>query len=116
MPKCSIYGSLSNLKLSELCELKKHWLTSMSSIIRKAKDLGCISQDRFTYLNIELSRRGWKTNEPFEVFIDEPTIYQVAYKKHKEDLSYDQDNFIRGFTLPIDVIRGLFEEKSKIIN
>lgn len=113
MPKRSIYGSLNNLKLSDLGELKKYWLTSMSSIIRRAKDLGCISQDRYTYLNIELSRRGWKTNEPFEVSIDEPTIYQVAYKMHKEDLSYDQDDFIRGFSLPINVISALFEEKNK---
>jgi Zn-dependent peptidase ImmA (M78 family) len=104
---------LVNLKLSDLSTLKKYWLTSMASIIRRAKDLGCINQDRYSYFNIELSRRGLKKNEGIDVFIDKPSNYKVAYRMHKEDLSYDQDDLIRGFSLPIDVINSFFEEQNR---
>lgn len=104
MPQEHIKNSLRNLKLSDLAELKMYWLTSMASIIRSAKDCGSITKDRYRYLNIELSRKWGRKNEPVNVFIDEPKLFKTAYKMHKNDLEYSDSELADAFGLPLDVL------------
>ena len=104
MPGAQIKNSFRNLKLSDLAEHKMYWLTSMASIIRSAKDNGSISMDRYRYLNIELSRKWGRKNEPVKVFIDEPKLFQTAYKMHKNDLEYSDSELAEAFGLPLDVL------------
>lgn len=104
MPSDVISNSLRGLKLQYLYELKRYWLTSMASIIRRAKDLGCISNDKYQYFNIELSRKGYKKNEPVNVYIDTPKLYYEAYRLHKDELEYSNEELAEAFTLPIDII------------
>ncbi|WP_375579070.1 XRE family transcriptional regulator [Marivirga tractuosa] len=108
MPEDGIRNSLLNLKLSYLADLKSYWLTSMGAIIRKAKDLHCISADKYKYLNIELSRRGWKKNEPVHVFIDSPKLFSVGYKLHKNDLEYSDEELSKAFRVPTDVVKRYY--------
>nr|WP_319401783.1 XRE family transcriptional regulator [uncultured Carboxylicivirga sp.] len=104
MPESDIKKSLYGLKLSSLSELKKYWLTSMASILRRAYDLGCIDKDRYTYLNIEMSRLGLKKNERLNVPIDSPTLFESGYKMHKSDLEYSDEELSKAFCLPVDII------------
>jgi len=104
MPSDFITNSLRGLKLSYLVELKRYWLTSMSSLIRRARDLKCITNDKYQYYNIELSRRGYKRKEPVDVYIDRPKLYYEAYRLHKDELEYSDKEIASAFCLPIDVI------------
>jgi Zn-dependent peptidase ImmA (M78 family) len=108
MPSDAIEDSLRGLKLSSLGELKSYWLTSMASIIRRAKDLKCISNDRYQYFNIELSRKGYKKEEPLNVYIDRPNLFVSAYRMHKDDLDYSDEELINLFDLPEDVLKFFF--------
>ena len=111
MPSDGISNDLIDLKLSTLSELKRYWLTSMASIIRRAYQLKKITSDKYKYFNIELSRRGYKKEEPFDVFIDRATIFKDAYELHINELDYSIEEISVAFSLPIDVI-----EKFCIIN
>lgn len=104
MPADYISNSLRGLKLSYLVELKRYWLTSMASLIRRAKDLKCITNDKYQYYNIELSRKGYKKKEPVEVYIDKPLLYTEAYRLHKDELDYSDKEIALAFSLPEDVI------------
>ena len=104
MPAIEISKSLRGLKLSYLVELKRYWLTSMASIIRRARDLKCIDNDKYLYFNIELSRKGFKRKEPVEVYIDKPQMYTEAYRLHKTELDYSDSEIAEAFKLPIDII------------
>lgn len=105
MPEEYIKKSLYGIKLSDLYELKRYWLTSVSSIIRRAKDLGCIDKDRYTYLNIELSRHpGGRKNDGITVYIDEPNLFNEGYKIHKKELGYTDEDLANAFNLPVDVV------------
>lgn len=103
MPEEYISGMVNNLKLGDLYELKKYWLTSMSSIVRRAKDLGYINNDRYTYFNIELSRGG-RSDDEVEVYIDEPSLFKDAYKLHKVELGYSEEDISNAFCIPVDAI------------
>lgn len=104
MPSEVIANSLRELKFQYLVELKRSWLTSMASIVRRAKDIKCITQDKYQYFNIELSRRGYKKNEPVNVYIDTPSLYYEAYRLHKDELDYSDQEMASAFNLPIDVL------------
>ena len=108
MPENYIKNSLRNLKLSEVGNLKSYWLTSMSSIIRRAKDLKCIDDNRYKYFLIEMSRNGFTKKEPIEVFIDKPTCLKNAINLFKTDLVYSLEDFSNYTALPKDIIDELF--------
>ncbi len=104
MPEAEIKHSLRNLKMSDLAALKQIWLTSMSSIIRRAKDLGCITPDRYKFFSIEMSRYGYSRREPHEVAIDNPACFKNACKLLQNELSYSKHDFSRFFALPNNII------------
>mgnify|MGYP000008905262 CR=1 FL=1 len=115
MPKEEIEGSLRGLKLSSLMPLKQFWLTSMASIVRRAFDLNCIDKKWYTYLNIELSRRGYKKQEPKpDVYLDYPRNFFVANRMFHEDLGYSNIDMSNAFCLPIDVIQTFCSGKPKL--
>lgn len=108
MPADEIKNSIRNLKMSDLADIKRKWLTSMGSILRKAKDLNCIDDNRYKYFMIEFSRSGWLKKEPIQVFIDNPTLLNNAYNLIKDHLSYSIDDFVKFTALPADIIEEIF--------
>ena len=46
----------------------------MAALIRRARDLGVISDYRYKELNIELSKAGWRSREPVEVPPERPRL------------------------------------------
>ena len=108
MPVDEIKNSIRNLKMGDLADIKRKWLTSMGSILRKAKDLNCIDDNRYKYFMIEFSRSGWLKKEPIQVFIDNPTLLNNAYNLIKDHLSYSIDDFVKFTALPADIIEEIF--------
>ena len=108
MPETEIINSLRGLRMNELTILKNYWLTSMSSIIRKAKDLKCIDENRYKFFMIEMSRNGYNRREPVDVFIDNPTCFKNAYNLFKENFAYTTEDFINFTALPKDIIEDVF--------
>lgn len=64
MPASTIRPELKNLKLGKLIDLKRAWGTSMASLIERAYHLGLLIKDERTKFYRDLSRRGWRINEP----------------------------------------------------
>jgi len=122
MPEDAIKNSLRGLKLSYLSELKRYWLTSMASLIRRAKDLSVLSNDKYTYLNIELSRKGYRKREPIDVYIDNSSLFRNGYLLHTNELEYSDMELAKAFNLPLDVIEKFcnnsksFNSRLKVVN
>ena len=91
--------------------LKRYWLTSMASIVRRANDLECINEGRYKLLNTELSRRGYKKKEPGDVFIDIPTNFENAYRLFIGELGYSNADLAIAFDLPIDVVERFCDSR-----
>ena len=60
----TIRDELTQLDLPKLVMLKPRWGVSMAALIRKARDVGSISDYDYKQLNIALSTAGYRTNEP----------------------------------------------------
>lgn len=108
MPENVIKNQLRGLMLKDLTPLKNYWLTSMASIIRKAYDLKCIDANRYKYFSIEMSRLGYRKDEPVNVFIDKPQLFEKAYNLFLNELDYSTEDFVNAFKLPEDIINNVF--------
>lgn len=116
MPEKEIRQSLTKLKLSYLLPLKQYWLTSMASIVHRAKELDCIDKEWYRYLNVELSRRGYKKNEPGIVYIDRPQSFFEAYGLFRDELKYSDDELSEMFHLPLDVLNHFFAKNTTFLH
>ncbi|WP_433814775.1 helix-turn-helix domain-containing protein [Flavobacterium johnsoniae] len=108
MPEKDIKNSLRGISLNDVAKLKSYWLTSMGSILRRAKDLKCINEDRYKYFMIEMSRNGFNRKEPIEVPIDKPQCFKNGYLLFKNELLYDDNDFVEMMDLPQDIIEDIF--------
>ena len=108
MPKEAIKNSLVDLKLYKLASLKKYWKTSKASLIKRAKDLNSIPDNKAKYFMIELSRCGERRIEKTLVEIDKPSLYKNAYKLHKNDLEYSDAELAEAFYLSKEMINKYF--------
>lgn len=66
MPRDAIENELraERLTLFRLAALKVTWGVSMQALARRGRDLSVINDRQYRYLMMQLSARGWRTNEP----------------------------------------------------
>ena len=62
--------------LSNLAMLKTEWGVSIKSLIRRARELGLVDQDRATSLYRQISARGWNKSEPGYVAGEKPRAFR----------------------------------------
>jgi len=85
MPSNSIRDELAKLDLPKLVTLKPRWGVSMAALIRKAKDVGSISDHEYKQLNIALSTAGYRTNEPVPLHEELPRLVEQAVRQRLDD-------------------------------
>lgn len=115
-PASAVKKSLYGFKLSDLAQLKRYWLISFASLIRRAKDLGCLDERKYKYFLIEMSRLGYNKTEPVTVPIDRPTLFSEGINLLKDELGYDSQDFQETLYLPQDLVESLIggEQKAKL--
>ena len=82
MPNTVFPESVYRKNLAELLSLKKQWGVSMSACARRMSDLYLISMNQYQNMNIEISRNGWKKNEPLDndVYPENPYYIEAGYR------------------------------------
>ncbi len=78
MPANDIREQLEGLTVPKLARLKSQWGVSMAALLRKGRDLGAITDGQYRALNIELSRAGYRKNEPVQIHPEQATLLQRA--------------------------------------
>lgn len=85
MPSNSIRDELTGLDLPKLVALKPRWGVSMAALIRKARDVGSITDHDYKQLNIALSTAGYRTNEPVPLDDELPRLVDNAVRHRLAD-------------------------------
>lgn len=70
-----------SLSLHAYLPIKADYGVSVSAILRRAKDLGVISSERYRSLSIQLSSQGWRRQEPVEVSEESPRLFHQALEQ-----------------------------------
>ena len=81
LPKDAFYRDIApySTELEYYLELKKKWRVSMQAMIYRARQLDIISWNQYSYMMRQVSKRGWRTNEPGYIPGKlNPTIFQAS--------------------------------------
>lgn len=89
MPAAEIRPQLNGIDLAKAANLKRHWKTAMSALIRRARDLDCIDERRYTSLNVQISQKGWRKTEPVQLEYEQPTLIPQIIHMHHHVHQYD---------------------------
>jgi Zn-dependent peptidase ImmA (M78 family) len=88
LPEKDCRNELFNLSYQKLSDMKLYWKVSKKAIIYKAKTLGCIDERKYQNLLIELSKRGERVKESFDVDLEEPKIFNQIFLSFTKELGY----------------------------
>jgi len=108
MPTESFKNSVVTIKLEDFLELKKEWKVSIAALLYNCKSIGIIDSNKYTALQKQLAKKGWRKIEPFddEFEFEIPKYFQHQVKKYLIDKnSFEQfNNLVR---LPIKEVERL---------
>jgi Zn-dependent peptidase ImmA (M78 family)/transcriptional regulator with XRE-family HTH domain len=90
MPSSEIKSSLRNLSFPKLAELKSYWKVSMAALVRRAYELGTITESQYKYLMIKLSNAGYRVREPISTDVppESTTLLNDMIQAHLRQLGY----------------------------
>jgi Zn-dependent peptidase ImmA (M78 family) len=88
MPAAEIRAQLRGIDLGTAYSLKLAWKVSMGALIRRARDLGLVSESRYKSLNVMKSKKGWHRNEPGTLDHEEPTVIKALIEVHLDEHNY----------------------------
>lgn len=91
MPAEDIRPELVPVTIDHMLQLKPYWKVSMQALIRRARDIGEISDRQYTSLFQTLSRVGYRKREPFPIPTEKPDLVRRLRNYYKEELNYSDE-------------------------
>ncbi len=114
MPESEVKRAFVGITMKRAAEFKTYWLTSIAAIIRRAKELGCITNEKYVQLRVEISRRHWNVKEPIEVYLDSPTVFDKMHDLIVNSLHYNVENMVESMSIPADIVNEIFTKTKTI--
>lgn len=90
MPKDDIMADLRGLNFAKLWQLKPRWRVSMGALVKTAGRLGAITANQEQYLWIQLSKAGYRLQEPLHLKAEAPTYLKQIVQLNLEGRSVDE--------------------------
>lgn len=116
MPELEIKHMLYGLNIALLGDLKRKWKVSMQSIIRRALDLGVITEQTRRNFQIRFSQEKWNKNEPIPLPFEIPSLINSTINLYKNELNYSNEDLQRIMRInKSDFSEWFMPTKNKII-
>lgn len=80
LPEREFCDDVYTTSLDHFLYLKSKWSVSIAAMVMRCHRLGIISEDKYTYLQCQLSRKKWKKVEPYdkEIEREQPILLKQA--------------------------------------
>ena len=114
MPRDSFLPTLDAVTPARLATLKPHWKVSMQAILKRATDLGAVTDRQARYIWMQLSAAGYRLREPAEldVPVEEPRLLREMIDVHSGKLRYSADDLGQLLGLVESELRELYLPKA----
>lgn len=89
MPAAEIRTDLLDISLSKLATLKGYWKVSMNALLKRAGDLKTISERHKQFFWTQMGKHGFRTHEPVDIPLEEPTLVNEMIATYSTDLGYN---------------------------
>ncbi len=102
MPIREIGPSLYPLDLDTLQTLKLRFKVSMQGILKHALENGKIKEGYYKFLQIKISERGWRKQEPGDDFLprEMPCTVTELLELHRHDMNYTDEEILDVLKIP----------------
>ncbi|QDT43451.1 Helix-turn-helix domain protein [Gimesia alba] len=90
MPSDQIVESLSGLTLAKAARMKQTWRVSMQALVMKARDVGAITPRKHKTLFTQMSRLGYRKNEPELISQEYPSTIKKICNTYLNELGYSK--------------------------
>jgi Zn-dependent peptidase ImmA (M78 family)/transcriptional regulator with XRE-family HTH domain len=119
MPADDIRHEFHSMSMERLMALKLTWKTAMSALVRRARDIGRMTETSYKYYNVELRRR-WGFKEPVQIQedIERPRIVRQLYDAHTTTLGYsisDLSNLFGWSDMDVEETFGRTRPKLRLV-
>jgi len=113
MPRDSILPSLDIVTSARLATLKPYWKVSMQAILKRATDLGAITERQARYVWMQLSAAGYRKREPpeLDIPVEEPRLLREMVDIHVGNLGYSTEELSKLLGLLESDLRALYLPK-----
>lgn len=110
MPSKDIRPDFFDLSLTRFMDLKLYWGTSMQALIYRAWQIGALSDALFKHFMIEMSKRGFRKNEPVQArhLREEPTTLKGLIDAHISGLGLSLEDISELFGIPTEDVRNIY--------
>lgn len=108
MPKHDIAAQLIGMDLKKAAAMKPHWRVSMASIIKRARDLGKLTEGQYRSLYIRLGELGFRKKESGPISPEEPTIIPRIIDIYMREHGYGMDELGTILRWPQDEIAARY--------
>jgi Zn-dependent peptidase ImmA (M78 family) len=98
------------LRVAHLIELKRRWGMSMGAIAMRAHHAGAITRDDLTALWKEIGWRGYRTQEPVEVDVEQPVVFKAAIDIHRTEHGLSDADLARIAGVSQEALESLFPD------
>lgn len=76
--------------LGMFLELKRKWRVSLQAALRRSRDLSLITESSYRWGMVDISKRGYRQQEPAEFDVGRPSLLSQAVELVKEQLTLDE--------------------------
>lgn len=111
MPEAELapqFSRLGKIRLIDLSNLKSYWKCSMAALLMKAKQLEFLTDNQARYLWMQMSKQGWRTNEPNPIDKEVAKTYLNILNYFKNSLNFEKDDFSKLFKMPLNDLYVLY--------
>ncbi|MCY3864177.1 MAG: YjzC family protein [Chloroflexi bacterium] len=116
MPEDDIIDELKPVTIQHMLELKQYWKVSMQSLIYRAKELEVISERRFKSLFQQLSRFGYRKQEPFPISPEKTRLVDDLVNKHRLELGYSDEELAQLLRIRVEDFNAWYRMDHKILD
>lgn len=109
MPAKDIQSHLQGVRFSDLGPLKSVWRVSLAALIRRAHDLGGITDRQYRTFNMNLNKLpGGRKREPGEFPPDEPRLMRHVIDHLRSDLGYSIEDVGNAMCATSATVRSVY--------
>ncbi len=107
-PIAEIGYDLRDLRMAKLPTLKAHWRLSMNALVVAARTTGALPDKRVKSLFVQMSRTGYRTQEPYPLSRENPNLLDKALEVHTHQHGYSYDELADMAGLVADEFMDLY--------
>jgi Zn-dependent peptidase ImmA (M78 family) len=115
MPATEIKNDFTYLNFETLAQLKRKWGVSMRALVRRAKDLGMISDAAYRNMQINFSKRGYNKHEPVSLPFEPPTLIKDTLSLYKTELDYTDEELQKLMRIGKNDYKEWFTPRPRIV-